>query len=159
MGLRSVVCLVFLMMFSLPLFSQAGDTQSPPPDSGAPATGGRVRARHQTPCWREAGIAPEMMNQRWHIEEDGKAKISAVCTEPSLSAEQRLAKIHEVQQQTDEEIANLIPAKQLTVFKACQAERDKEKASHPSKTTEKELGPCGGVIPANSSMAGHEHSH
>jgi len=153
---------VFLMMFSLPLFAQAGDAQSAPPNSEqseAASTGGRFRARHQPPCWREAGITPDMVNQRWHIEDEGKTKISAVCTDPSLSAEKRLAKIHEIQQQTDTEIAKLIPEKQLTAFKACQAERDKQKASHASKTPEKELGPCGGVIPSSSSMAGHEHNH
>lgn len=164
MSLRSLAFAIVVLAVSLPLLGQAGDAQQPAPDSGqaepsAPAANGRFRARHQTPCWREAGISPDMVNQRWHIEDDAKGKISAVCTDPSLTAEQRLAKIHEIHQQTDEEIAKLIPEKQLTAFKACQAERDKQKASHPSKMPEKELGPCGGVIPSSSSMAGHEHNH
>jgi hypothetical protein len=162
MSLRNLVFAAFMMMFSLPLLAQTGDAQSTPPDSGqseGASSGGRFRARHQPPCWREAGISPEMVNQRWHIEDDGKTKISAVCTDPSLSADQRLAKIHEIQQQTDAEIAKLIPEKQLIAFKACQADRDKKKASQATKTPEKELGPCGGVIPFNSSMSGHEHNH
>lgn len=163
MSLRGLVFAVFLLVFSLPLFGQAGDAQPTSPPSGqsesAQPSGGQFRARRHPPCWREAGISPDMVNQRWHMEDDAKTKISAVCTDPSLTAEQRLAKIHEIHQQTDAEIARLIPEKQLTAFKACQAEQDKQKASHPSKTPEKELGPCGGVIPSSSNMAGHEHNH
>jgi hypothetical protein len=165
MSLRSLAFAVLVLVVSLPLLGQAGDAQQPAPNSGqaepsapAPATG-RFRAHHQGLCWRQAGISPDMMNQRWHLEDDAKAKISGVCTDPKLTAEQRLAKIHEIHQQTDADIAKLIPEKQLTAFKACQAEQDKEKASHPSKTPERELGPCGGVIPSSSSMGGQEHNH
>jgi hypothetical protein len=97
-----------------------------------------------------------MVNQRWQIEDNSKTKISAVCTDTSLSADQRLAKIHEIHQQTDAEIAKLIPEKELSAFKACQAEHDKQNASH-AKTPQKELGPCGGVMPSAGAMSGHQH--
>jgi hypothetical protein len=163
MRLRSLLFAVFFFVFTLSMFGQSGDAQQPagaaPEQTGQPAPGtGRFRARRQPTCWREAGISPGMVNQRWQIEDNAKAKISAICTDSSLSAEQRLAKIHEIHQETDAEIAKLIPEKQLSAFKACQAERDKQNASRAGKPAEKELGPCGGVIPS-SGMSGHEHEH
>jgi hypothetical protein len=162
MSTRNLGFAFFLLVFSLPLLAQSGDTQQPAAEQGqtepaAPASGGHYRSRRQPPCWKEAGITPEMVNQRWQIEDNAKGKISAVCTDTSLSAEQRLAKIHEIHQQTDAEIAKIIPEKELTAFKACQAERDKEKASHPSKVPEKELGPCGGAMPSGGAMSEHQH--
>jgi hypothetical protein len=164
MNTRKLAFAFFLLAFSLPLFAQSGDTQQPAPEQGqteqpaAPGapTGGHFRARRQTLCWREAGLTPEMVNERWKLEDNAKTKISAVCTDSSLSADQRLAKIHEIHQETDAEIAKLIPEKELTAFKACQAEHDKQNASR-DKTPHKELGPCGGVIPSNGAMSEHQH--
>ena len=163
MRLRSLLFAVFLVVFSLSMFGQSGDAQQPagagPDQTGQQAPGtGHFRARRVPTCWRQAGISPSVVNERWHIEDSAKAKISTVCTDSSLSAEQRLAKIHDIHQETDAEIAKLIPAKQLSVFKACEAERDKQNASRAGKPAEKELGPCGGVIPS-SGMSGHEHEH
>jgi len=165
MRLRSLLFAVFLFVFSLPMLGQSGDAQQPAaqaPEQTEPSApsspgNGRFRARRQPPCWREAGMSPGMVNQRWQLEDNAKTKISAVCTDTSLSADQRLAKIHEIHQETDAQIAKIIPEKQLSAFKACQAERDKLNASRTGKTGEKELGPCGGAMP--SSGMGHEHEH
>jgi hypothetical protein len=85
--------------------------------------------------------------------DDAKIKISGVCSDPTLGPDQKLGKIHEINQQRDDAITKLIPEKQLSAFKSCQAEREKENASRPKRTPERELGPCGGVIP------GHAHDH
>lgn len=118
----------------------------------------RPTSQRQAPCWRLAGIAPEMVNQRWHIEDNAKGKIHTVCVDPTLTAEKKRAKIQEINEQTEQEIAKIIPAKQLEAFKACQAERDQEKAKRPGATAQKLLGPCGGAIPAQSDTP-HPHEH
>ena len=97
-----------------------------------------------------------MMNQRWQIEDNAKTKISGVCTDTSLTADQRLAKIHEIHQESDAEVARIIPEKELTAYKTCQAEHDKQNASR-AKTPQKELGPCGGVMPSGGAMSEHQH--
>ena len=107
----------------------------------------RATSQRQTPCWCLAGIAPEVVNQRWHIEDNAKGKINTVCADPALTAEKKREKIQEINQQTEQEIAKIIPAKQLEASKACQAERDQEEAKHHGAKVQKELGPCGGVIP------------
>ena len=140
---------------------QAPAAQTPPQ---APAESSQQqtvppRPRRQTPCWRLAGIAPALVNQRWHIEDNAKGKIGAVCTDPTLAAEKKREKIQEINEQTEQEIAKIIPAKQLEAFKACQTERDQEKAKLQAAKGEKELGPCGGTIPKQSGTSQHTHEH
>lgn len=144
---------------------QTPTAQSPPqaPSESAkpeavPPGPRRATSQRQTPCWRLAGIAPAMVNQRWHIEDNAKGKIHTVCADPTLTAEKKREKIQEINEQTEQEIAKIIPAKQLEAFKACQAERDQEKAKRQGATVQKQLGPCGGVIPAQSGTP-HPHEH
>ncbi|HKN34107.1 MAG TPA: hypothetical protein VJX16_12790 [Terriglobales bacterium] len=121
----------------------------PPPHSAHPV--------RQTLCWRQAGISPAAMNQRWKIQDNAKGRISEVCTEATLTPEKKRDRIRQINQETEQEIAKIIPAKQLDAFKACQAEQDREKAKHLGKAAAKELGPCGGIIPEQ--PAAPEHSH
>ena len=143
---------------------QTPAAQSPPQPGAAsaqpqPVPGGprRASSQRQAPCWRLAGIAPALVNQRWHIEDNAKGKISAVCTDPALTAEKRREKIQEINAETEQEIAKIIPAKQLEALKACQAERDQENAKRPGTKGQKELGPCGGVIPPEPEGPSHQH--
>lgn len=140
---------------------QAPAAQSPPqaPAQTAqptPLVSRRAYQRRQTSCWRVVGIAPAAVNQRWHIEDNAKGRIAAVCDDASLSAEKKREKIQEINEQTEQEIAKIIPAKQLEAVKECEAERDQERAKHQGAKTQKELGPCGGVIPAQPEA---KHSH
>jgi hypothetical protein len=171
-----------LLLFVVPAFSQSADapqqpsqpseTQQPsakPAESSTPETANPQtpnetmahRRRHQVPCWRVAKISPELVNQRWKLEDQGKVQIAAVCADPKTTAEQKQQKIHAVHKQTDEEVAKIIPADQLKVFNACQAERDKENPKPKPLPGEKEFGPCGGTIPKNteSGMSGMQHNH
>ena len=130
----------------------AVQTPAQAPTESSPT--GRRRAQRQTPCWRLAGISPELVNKRWHIEDNAKGKISAVCTDAALNAEKKREKIQEINGQTEQEMAKIIPAKQLEAFKSCQAEREQENAKRREANGEKELGPCGGIIPSEPS---HQH--
>lgn len=144
--------------------SQAGSETPPqaPAESPHPEPNGRTarygrRGPHPTPCWKVAGIAPTAVNQRWHIEDDAKGKIQEVCSDPALNAGQKREKIREINAHTEQEIAKIIPAKQLDAFKGCQAEQDQERAKRPGKTPQKELGPCGGIIPPQPAAPQHSH--
>lgn len=134
----------------------APESAQPQPPASAPR---RAGAQRQTPYWRLAGITPELVNQRWHIEDNAKGKINAVCTDPALTAEKKREKIQEINEQTEQEIAKIIPAKQLEAFKACEGERDQEKAKRQGAKVQKELGPCGGVLPAQPGTPQHPHEH
>jgi hypothetical protein len=136
------------------------DTASQPaaqsPDSdGSNDVAARPPRRRQrlVPCWKQAGMTPEMVNQRWKIEDEQKTRIAVVCSEPSTSAQQKRAKIDQIHLDTDQAIAHLIPAKELHTFNACQAELEK---SRPHAMAEKEAGPCGGNM-AEGPEEAHQH--
>jgi len=141
----------------------AGFAQSGATTQGSPAANQPVhhRARVGTPCWKQAGMTADMVNQRWHIEDEQKMKIARVCTEPSTSAQQKHDKIDQIHADTDRAIAQLIPTQELRAFNKCEAELDQRR---PKTASQKELGPCGGVIPASTSAdgttaPGPEHRH
>ena len=104
-------------------------------------------------------MTPDMVNRRWYIEDQQKVKIAQVCSEPSTSAQQKHDKIEQIHADTDREVAQLIPAKELAAFNKCQAEVDQ---SHPKPAGQKEVGPCGGIIPDGASAdatTASEHRH
>jgi len=154
---NSSIALLFLML-ALQGFAQSAE---PAPES-SPAAGAqthRARAHRGVPCWRQAGMTPDMVNQRWHIEDEQKVKIAQVCAEPSSSAQQKHDKIEQIHADTDRSIGHLIPTKELAAFNKCQADLDQR---FPKPAGQKELGPCGGVIPDAALAdvaAGPEHHH
>ena len=152
---NSSIALLFLTI------GVAGFTQSDATTQGSPAANQPVyhRARVGTPCWKQAGMTADMVNRRWHIEDEQKVKIARVCTKPSTSAQQKHDKINQIHLETDQTLAHLIPAKKLATFNKCQAEVDQRR---PKTAGQKELGPCGGTIPASVAVDGTpapEHRH
>ena len=165
--IRTLLSVLTVLVLAVAALAQA------PQD--VPAASGGSTARTSTPsamsplrqpppqtqrtCWGEAGITPDKINEQWKIQDAGKVKISGVCSDPKLTAAQRVEKIHSINEETDKEIARLIPTKQLSVYKSCEAQREavaKAKARGPQP---KELGPCGGAVPSNSKDHGsHDHS-
>jgi hypothetical protein len=98
-----------------------------------------------------------MVNQRWKLQDQKKSRIAAVCSEPSTSEQQKHDKIEQIQVETDQAIASLIPTRDRKRFDQCQAEVERSK---PHPAGEKELGPCGGVIPKEEMSNGaEEHAH
>ena len=156
--LRSSSIALLSLMLGLSAFAQSAK----PAQGGTPAGQPVVRrGRHHSglPCWKQAGMTPDMVNQRWHIEDQQKLRIAQVCADPSASAQQKHDKIEQIHVDTDHAVANLIPAKELAVFNKCQAELDQRR---PKPVGQKELGPCGGVLPNTDSAetpAAAEHRH
>ncbi len=130
--------------------------ETPAVDTVPSSQPARLRRVPQVPCWKQAGLSPEMVNQRWKIEDQQKTKIEAVCSDPVTTAKQKHDKIDAVHEETTAAIAKLIPAKQLQAFNKCQADVD---ARRPKKTGQKELGPCGGTIPSPADSAPSHHQH
>ena len=156
--LRDGVLAVLFLVLVVPAFGQSTEApQAAPTESASPGAPARPRPRRiaEVPCWRQAGLTADMVNQRWTIEDQGKTKIAAVCNDPVTTAQQKHDKIEGIHAETDQEIAKLIPSKELQAFNSCQAERDKKRPK-PAK----ELGPCGGVIPStDATHGGMDHEH
>ena len=105
--------------------------------TGAPA--GR-----QTPCWQQAGISKEAMEQRRNLEQEAKSQIAAVCSDTALTAEQKREKIKAIHQQTQQQVQGLITQQQQEALKSCQASRQ---GAHPGNGGGPHpgagMGPCG----------------
>lgn len=157
MFLRNCSITLLLLGLGVPGFAQAVNTGQS--DATSLTTAHRSRVRDHGPlCWKQAGMTPDMVNQRWYIEDQQKVKIAQVCSEPTTSAQQKHDKINEIQADTERELEGVIPVKSLAVFNKCQAELDQRRPKPPGQ---KELGPCGGVIPSTEGATGTapEHSH
>jgi len=104
-------------------------------------------------------MTPDMVNQRWKIQDQQKVQIAQACAEGSTSPQQKHDKIEQIHAQTDQAISQLIPSKELAAFNKCQAELDSKR---PKAAGQKELGPCGGVISssmsADATSAEHHHA-
>lgn len=160
--IRTLLSVLTVLVLAVAALAQS-TKDAPAATGGSTAAGQQTstpspRARHRT-CWKEAGITPDKINERWKIQETGKVKISGVCSDPKLTAEQRRDKIHGINEETDKEIAKLIPAKQLSVYKSCETQREAEAKAKARGPQPKELGPCGGTIPPDSKdHESHDHS-
>ena len=153
---------IFALLLMLCVSSRAQSSQNPPSSGSsassqpqtATAVPGVHRARQTVPCWKQAGIAAAMVNEKWKIEDRAKTRISAVCSDDSLGAEQKNDKIRQIDEQRDDEIEKLIPAKQFAAFRSCQAALDKKRGAIP---TGKQSGPCGGAIPSEPGTKAPSH--
>ena len=152
---------LLLLVCAVSAFSQSNQTSTQTPAAPKTSAAGSSpqksasKIHAEPPCWRQAGLTGAMVNQRWKLQDAGKAKIAEVCGEASTSPQQKHDKIEQINAQTDQAIARIIPQKQLQAFNACQADLDKK---HPKPAGQKELGPCGGTIPASGmDMSAHDH--
>ena len=155
---NSSIALLFLAL-GVPVFAQSTEPAQNYPAADHPVP---HRARVQVLCWKQAGMTADMVNKRWELEDQQKTRIAHVCTEPSTSAQQKHDKIEQIHADTDRAMAQLIPVKELKAFNKCQAEVDQRRPKAPG---ERELGPCGGVIPdstadeTNAPAADHRHTN
>ncbi len=171
----SFFVMMFLMMGTLLFAQSAQNTPAAPsaasatepalpsldqipgiPPGSRPVTHG---PQHDRRCWRDAGIAPAKVNERWKLEDGAKVRINEVCSQASLTPEKKRQRILQINQETQQEIAKIIPEQQLTAFNACEAKREQENAKHPGPVAQKQLGPCGGILPAEPESGGHSHEH
>jgi hypothetical protein len=83
---NSSIALLFLTL-GVAGFAQSPETPQDTPASSVVARRARV-ANHGTPCWKQAGMTPDMVNQRRHLDDQQKVKIAQVCSESSTSPQQ-----------------------------------------------------------------------
>jgi len=157
--IRTLLSVLTVLVLTVAAWAQS------PQDAPAPSGGSTAQTSTPSPrgqhgnCWKKAGITPDKINERWKIQDAGKVKISGVCSDPKLTAAQRVERIHSINEETDKEIAKLIPAQQLSVYKSCMTQREAEAKVKARGPQPKELGPCGGTMPSSSKDHGsHDHS-
>lgn len=156
LNFRSKSCLAILcsLMLSVAIGAQqtSGSASSQPssPSTGSDSnssdstTGTPKGAARQTPCWQQAGISKQVMEQRKDLEQQAKSQIAAVCADTSLTAQQKHEKIKAIHQQTMQQVQALITTQQQEALKSCQVARKEaqtENGGGPNPGAGK--GPCG----------------
>lgn len=152
LNFRSKSCLAILcsLMLSVAIGAQTtsgGSSQpSSPSTSGSDgnSSGSPKGAAKQPPCWQQAGISKQIMEQRKDLEQQAKSQVAAVCADTSLNAQQKREKIKAIHQQTMQQVQALITTQQQDALKSCQASRKEAQSEngggpHPGAGK----GPCG----------------
>ena len=121
---RIIICPLVLLLF---LCAGSLRAQSAPPTSD-PQSQTRPTQRGGPPCWQQAGIEKSVMEQRWSIERDTRSQIQGVCSDSSLTPQQKHQQVHEIREQARQKMEGLITADQQNALTACQQSRHR---THP----------------------------
>jgi len=130
---------VLMLLSTYPLAAQTA-APSASPKAGAPGT-----ATHKSPCWQQAGISQSAMQQRKQIEENTHSQVESVCSDSSLTPQQKQQKIHQLHEEAQKQIGGLITPQQEQELKSCRASRGEA----PHMGGMHAGGPCGEMATGN----------
>lgn len=135
MSVRTGIAMLIasLLFSSLPTLAQVRRTTVP----GHP---------RQEPCWQVAGISKTALEERQALARETRAQVEAVCTDSSLTPQQKRQQIREIHQTAKEKSEALVTPQQQEELQACQKGRStghpaRMGAPHPAGT-----GPCGEAL-------------
>jgi Spy/CpxP family protein refolding chaperone len=89
---------------------------------GSSTTPGSRRGRQQ-PCWQQVGISQSAEQQHRQIEESTRSQVEAVCTDSSLSQQQKQQKIRQLHEVARKQTDGLLSPQQEQAMKACREQR------------------------------------
>jgi len=95
----------------------AQTTSSPP--TGTPNRG----AFRPQSCWEQAGIAQSVMPQLRQIHQSMHSQVESVCSNSSLTPQQKRHEIQQLRQQADQQMEALVSSQQLQALRSCQNQR------------------------------------
>jgi hypothetical protein len=147
--LRPLCCAAALTLLLSAVSLLAQSTSGTAPAGGTiatPARTPRARSVQQQPCWQQAGISQSAMQQRRQIEESTRSQVQSVCSDSSLSVQQKREEIRQLREQARQQIEGLISPSQQEALKACQQERAGARGGHVHPGGGG-MGPCGELAP------------
>jgi Spy/CpxP family protein refolding chaperone len=117
--LRKFGFVVALFLLSaLALCAQTSPSSGTPPAQTRPLNRGNGE-----PCWQVAGVEKSVMEQRWALERDTRSQVNTVCSDTSLTPQQKQQKAREIRQQARQKMDALMTPDQEKKLTTCQAER------------------------------------
>jgi hypothetical protein len=121
--LRKIFCSVVLMVSAGPLLAQSTPPATNPPTQNRPG-----RRGGQEPCWQQAGIEQSVAEQIHTIAREARSEVEAVCSNSSLTAQQKNQQAREIREKAMQKREGLMTADQEKTLKACQQEQHE---NHP----------------------------
>ena len=105
-----------LLLSAWPLAAQNGQS----PSGSSPSTAPHVR---QAPCWEQAGVTKSVFEEHQALERETHSQVASVCQDTSLTQPQKLQRIKEIRQQTQQKTDELITPDQQKAIAACRQQR------------------------------------
>jgi Spy/CpxP family protein refolding chaperone len=140
--LQKFFCFAVLLLISaMPMLAQ----------SSSPSTTPSTRPARQQPCWQVAGIEKSAMEQRWALERETRLQVEAVCTNSSLTPQQKRQQVRDIREQARQKMEGILTQEQEQALTACQQQRagTNRPAPHPGMG-----GPCGEMPSSGSQPSG-----
>ena len=120
-----LMILALTVACALPISAQtSGVPGSASPTSPAP---GARRGGRQQPCWQVAGISQQTAQEHRQIEEKTRSEVQSVCSNSSLSPQQKQEQIRQLREQGRKQMEALITPQQQEALKACREQRGGER--------------------------------
>jgi Spy/CpxP family protein refolding chaperone len=112
-------CLILLSTY--PLVAQSYPSSTPRIGS---STTPNSQHRRQQPCWQQVGVPQSAEQQRRQIEQSTRAEVEAVCSDSSLSQQQKQEKIRQLHAQARKQVEGLLSPQQEQAMKSCREQRN-----------------------------------
>jgi hypothetical protein len=128
---------LFTLLGTYPLVAQTATS---------PVSPRETTPTHKQPCWQQAGVSQSAMQQRKQIEENTHSQIEAVCSDSSLTPQQKQQKIQQLHQEAQKQAGGLITPQQEAAIKSCRESR----GEGPHMGGAHSGGPCGETASAGS---------
>lgn len=125
----------FFFSLALPICAAtvAAQNATPGPANGA--------ARHE-PCWQQAGVQKSLMVQLASIQREAHTQADAVCSNASLTPQQKHQQVKEIHEQAFQKMSGLVTPDQRKALLECREER----AANHSNSGGRGAGGCGGMM-------------
>jgi hypothetical protein len=81
------------------------------------------RSGRQIPCWQQAGIPKGALERHAAIDREARSQMANVCSNTSLTPQQRHQQIREIRQQAKQRMEALATPEQRKAFFSCRQER------------------------------------
>jgi hypothetical protein len=124
------------------LFAGTLLAQSTPPATNSPAQQ-PARRGGQGNCMQRAGIDQSVMEQIRTIGHDARSQVESICSNSSLTAQQRQEQAHQVRERAMEKRDSLMTPDQRTALRECQQQKSGNHAGEGGGMHEGVGGGCG----------------
>jgi len=123
MILKKILCPAVFLLCAAPILAQSTPPTTNPPSQTRPA-----RRGGQGSCLQQAGIDRSLMEQIQTIGHDAHSRIEGVCSNSSLTPQQKQQQVREIREQAMQKRSGILTADQQKALMACQQER----SGHPN---------------------------
>ena len=103
--------------------------------NSSPAPGGQ--AYRSQPCWQQAGISRSVLPQIRQIHQSTHSQVESVCSNSSLTPQQKQQEIQQLHQQAQQQIETLVSSQQFQTLRSCQEQHGRMGGMHRGGS------PCG----------------